>query len=537
LAAALGWRRVVLACGLLLGEYLFVSVSFSADALRQRSGWWGGLGLLDPLGAVLLVAVAASLLAAGTLVQSSGAVELSALLRTRHSLRPALLANAIAFALFAVATWYVFGAGFAAAALPGVWVTAWAVLAAAVLLSALAIALPLRSAAGVLVWLHRPLLIGGGVGLAAWAAGRATGLLWRQLSRVTFESAAAVLRLAGQRVVTDPDQFTVGIDDYVVTIAGSCVGYEGLGVIFVFLGAFLWLERRRLRFPRAWLLLPLGMAAVLAANVLRIALLIALGRWLSPAFAEGGFHSKAGWVMYCAIALGIAALARRSRFLARDALPSEADTWNPTAVYLGPLLALIATALATGLVSTDFDYLYPLRFVTVGAVLWTYRDRFVAIRDYWPSWESIGLGVTVFVVWLALEPRPDLTRLAAWGERFDAMPASAHAGWLVFRVLGSVIIVPIAEELAFRGYLLRRLISPEFTEVSARRFSWASFLLSSLAFGALHQRWLAGTIAGMGFALAQRRRGELGDAIVAHAVSNALIAADVLFLGAWWLWL
>ena len=49
-------------------------------------------------------------------------------------------------------------------------------------------------------------------------------------------------------------------------------------------------------------------------------------------------------------------------------------------------------------------------------------------------------------------------------------------------------------------------------------------------------RWLAGTVAGMVYALAVYRRGSLGDAVVAHAVTNALIAATVLCFGAWGLW-
>ena len=37
----------------------------------------------------------------------------------------------------------------------------------------------------------------------------------------------------------------------------------------------------------------------------------------------------------------------------------------------------------------------------------------------------------------------------------------------------------------------------------------------------MHGRWLAGTIAGMCYALVMYRRGELGDAISAHAITNA----------------
>ena len=42
--------------------------------------------------------------------------------------------------------------------------------------------------------------------------------------------------------------------------------------------------------------------------------------------------------------------------------------------------------------------------------------------------------------------------------------------------------------------------------------------------------------AGVLYAYAQKRRGLLSDAIVAHAVTNALIAMQVLFAGHWSLW-
>jgi len=58
----------------------------------------------------------------------------------------------------------------------------------------------------------------------------------------------------------------------------------------------------------------------------------------------------------------------------------------------------------------------------------------------------------------------------------------------------------------------------------------------SLAFAAVHQQWIGGFAAGVLYAYAQKRRGLLSDAIVAHAVTNALIAMQVLFAGHWSLW-
>jgi hypothetical protein len=48
--------------------------------------------------------------------------------------------------------------------------------------------------------------------------------------------------------------------------------------------------------------------------------------------------------------------------------------------------------------------------------------------------------------------------------------------------------------------------------------------------------WLAGTLAGMFFALALYQRRELSDAVVAHATTSALLAMDVLATGHWSFW-
>ena len=99
-----------------------------------------------------------------------------------------------------------------------------------------------------------------------------------------------------------------------------------------------------------------------------------------------------------------------------------------------------------------------------------------------------------------------------------------------------MIAVPLAEELAFRGYLTRRLISADFETVALGRFTWFSFVASSLVFGVLHGRWLAGMLAGMLYAAVLYRRGRLGDCVLAHAITNALLALCALGTGRWALW-
>ena len=59
----------------------------------------------------------------------------------------------------------------------------------------------------------------------------------------------------------------------------------------------------------------------------------------------------------------------------------------------------------------------------------------------------------------------------------------------------------------------RRLIQSDIDQVPVGTFSWTSFLLSSVVFGAFHGRlWLPGTVAGLAFGYALYRRRSLGDA-------------------------
>ncbi|MGH9677266.1 MAG: CAAX prenyl protease-related protein, partial [Candidatus Acidiferrum sp.] len=102
-------------------------------------------------------------------------------------------------------------------------------------------------------------------------------------------------------------------------------------------------------------------------------------------------------------------------------------------------------------------------------------------------------------------------------------PLGWAATWLLFRAVGAVVTVPLAEELTFRGFLTRRLISADFDAVPLGRFTWFSFIASSILFGVLHEQWLAGILTGMIYAGVVYRRGKLADAVIAHAATNCVV--------------
>jgi exosortase E/protease (VPEID-CTERM system) len=311
-----------------------------------------------------------------------------------------------------------------------------------------------------------------------------------------------------------------------------------MGLISVFLLVYLWLFRRDLRFPHALLLLPLGVLLAWLANIGRIVALIAVGTWGLPEFARGGFHSQVGWLLFLSVSLGLVAVTRRTKVfgLVDTTTLDHTRAANPVAANLVPLLAVVAVQMVTAAVSTVFDY--PLCMLVALAALAYFRPAYAGWSLKW-SWQAAGLGVAAFAVWMALESVPFL-RTNPSAPSLDADLAGltpwAAVGWLACRVIGSVAVVPFVEELAFRGYLTRRLIAADFRSVPPGTFTWLSFLLSSVIFGALHGRWLAGFAAGMLYALSYYRRGRLMDAVLAHGVTNALIAAYVLGTGDWSLW-
>jgi exosortase/archaeosortase family protein len=137
-----------------------------------------------------------------------------------------------------------------------------------------------------------------------------------------------------------------------------------MGLITVMLGFYLFSFRKSLRFPNALLLLPIGMALTWIANSFRIAASIEVGAWISPQMAEGGFHSAAGWLLFCIITLRLVAVSRQSQWFALDGGRNKGSLRTPEGAFLLPLLFLIATSLGSGLFSSGFDFVYPLRVPT-----------------------------------------------------------------------------------------------------------------------------------------------------------------------------
>jgi exosortase E/protease (VPEID-CTERM system) len=363
---------------------------------------------------------------------------------------------------------------------------------------------------------------------------QASQQMWESTAKLTFRLVLLVLQPLLPTLQSDFGTMTLSTDRFAVAVSEKCSGLEGVGLMLAFCATWLWYFRREYYFPRALAIIPAAAVLVFVLNALRIAALIVIGDAGYPGIATVGFHSQAGWIAFNLVALGVAVLAKHSSWLHRSTTAAAASGNNPTAGYLMPLLAILAAGMIAHALSAGFDLLYPLRCVAAVAVLWIYR-RSYATLDWRVGWRAPAVGVLIAGIWLVFAHF--LTAPSAMPQPLSLLPAPLRAAWIGSRLLAATVTVPIAEELAYRGYVLRRLVNSDFQCVKFQDIRWPALAICAVIFGITHgTMWLPAMLAGLAYGAITIRTGSIGEAVVAHATTNALLAASVLLFDQWQLW-
>lgn len=366
-----------------------------------------------------------------------------------------------------------------------------------------------------------------GAALLAASAMEWSQRLWAPTASVTFALVQALLAPVLPTLRTDPVNLILYTPDFAIQVSDICSGLEGVGLMLAFCGAWLVYCRREFVYPRALVLIPAGLLLIFALNVLRIATLMVIGNAGLTEVAVYGFHSQAGWIAFNCAACGVAIASRRSAWLQR-APPGrrEVRADNATAAYVLPLLVVLGGRMMVLAVSGPSGPWYVLPTFAAAIVLWHYR-QVLATLAWGCSWRGVAAGVAVFILWMwaarwlrppePMHPVPD-----AQVQQWDAL-------WVLGRSLTSILIVPAVEELAYRGYFLRRLVARDFTGVRFQAVGLWPLVASAVAFGATHgAMWPAAIAAGTVYGVLVIRSGRIGEAVCAHATTNACIAAAVL---------
>ncbi|WP_317930996.1 exosortase E/protease, VPEID-CTERM system [Halioxenophilus sp. WMMB6] len=526
----------VVAIALLLAEVLLISTLMDAATIadnRNASLVW----ILSH--AALLIQWSAVAAGAYLLIRIASPEPLPASLQNSQAQSPLILIvklaiNLIAYALFFSLSVQIFKPmATDAGGNLGLATLLWLTCGLTVLLTVLLMILPLRS------WWHfgaaqkQALLLCALVATIVTAVSLLSKSLWPTFIYPTFAASEWLLQLFVPAVYSVPEKLYLGVDQFVVHISATCSGVEGMGLAVCFTLLYLYIQRDQLRFPQALILLPLAAVLSWLLNVVRIALLILLGEFVSPDFAIGGFHSQAGWFTFIGLAMAIIYGFNRIPWFKHQsqtapvAVPLKRDT--ASAILISFILFLLG-ALIMGLESRPLNWLYPIKALLGGAAL-LYFWRTLQIPTPTRLPEAILWGLAGLALWLLLIPTDsgfNQTLSASLGEGALALSIV----WVAIRCLGSIVIAPIIEELLFRSYLLARIAGQPIDHRQPLPFHWLSLIVSSLAFGAIHNQWLAGALVGVLFAVA-RYRGNITSAIIAHATTNAGLCLYAILFGQW----
>lgn len=211
---------------------------------------------------------------------------------------------------------------------------------------------------------------------------------------------------------------------------------------------------------------------------------------------------------------------------------------------LGEVVAHFFEGHAIWIASAPRYWVFPLQTLVCGAVL----------LRYWRAYEwrrparlgfTLAIGVLVFVIWispqafLAADPRRDGFDPGFFGG------GGAYALNSALRWLRLVVVVPLLEEIFWRGFLLRYLIRDPFEAVPFGAFSWRSFAWVTLFFALAHYGagfWPPGPdfvpalLTGALYNLIAYRTRSLSSCVLAHAVTNLLLGVYIVRTGQWGFW-
>jgi hypothetical protein len=212
---------------------------------------------------------------------------------------------------------------------------------------------------------------------------------------------------------------------------------------------------------------------------------------------------------------------------------------SPVLSRVIPFLVVVAITALQGRLGEDSRFwLYLLKTLVGGWLLWLVWPVVEELR--WEfSWRAVVVGALVFGIWVGLDPY--YPKLQARGEGWDPLTRfgeSSAAAWffVVVRFVGSVIVVPPLEEVFYRSFLYRYVVSSNFLSLPLSGFRMIPFLVVAVIFGLAHHEWLAGFLCGCCYQGLVCWRGRLGEAVAAHAVTNLLLGVWVVARADWHFW-
>jgi CAAX prenyl protease-like protein len=218
----------------------------------------------------------------------------------------------------------------------------------------------------------------------------------------------------------------------------------------------------------------------------------------------------------------------------------ELKRW-PALGYVLPFSVFIAFLAINKLVPVP----QPFRFVAIMTLLAVFSRGLLPTR---PSklWSSVLLGVAVFFIWIGPDVLiPGYRNSILFSNGIVGHPEGATVPadkisliFLLFRVITSVVAIPIIEELFWRGWMMRWIVNHRFTRIPIGTYHAEAFWIVAVLFASEHGSfWDVGLVTGVIYNWWAVHTRNLTDCVIAHAVTNACLAIYVIGWGQWQYWL
>jgi len=182
---------------------------------------------------------------------------------------------------------------------------------------------------------------------------------------------------------------------------------------------------------------------------------------------------------------------------------TDATTTKPTHLragvsdfqaYIAPMAIFMGITLLGDAWKSLYPWSYLLKTLMVPAAMWFLWPRYTPIRwNHW--WLGIVVGIIGIFQWVGMQlylqqfeffkPSPDAF------DPFEHFQGQDEVRWVFIgvRVAGAVLVVPLMEELFWRDFLWRSILSPNFKKITIGSWAWKPFLGVAVAFSLVHGNW------------------------------------------------
>jgi len=183
-------------------------------------------------------------------------------------------------------------------------------------------------------------------------------------------------------------------------------------------------------------------------------------------------------------------------------------------------------------------WVYPLQtLVCGGALIFYWREYDFGTGQPWLA--AVGAGLLALGLWIVPQVLPGFEPRT---KGFDptVFSDSPLLYWLtvVARFARLVIVVPLVEEIFWRGFLMRYLVREDFTKLPLGTYDPRSFFGVAVLFMLVHSMpdWPAAFLTGLIYNGLLVRTKSLAACVAAHAVTNLGLGIYIMATRQWGFW-